>query len=105
VWAGIWFLAVASALAYASIVWWGHAEVERMRDPMVFPVLWNFYYALLALVTGGMAAALTVADQVHALTPLFWAAWGIYGIVGWFVWRALINWWGRITLRSSVGGR
>lgn len=102
---GLLFLAVAAAMGYAAVSWWRRAEVERMRDPMVFPFLWNFYYAFLALITGGLATGIVMpyVPSRHSSTELSLILWGIFALIGWFVWRVIVLWIGKSAFRWGPG--
>lgn len=105
---GVEYMAIAAAFGYAAMTWWYRAESERMRDPMVFPFLWNLYYAALALLTGGMGSVIVIhfyfASSASSL-PLY-VFWSIFALVGWFVWRWAHLWIGRrTTLRWGPGIR
>jgi hypothetical protein len=41
----------AVLIARWGLKWWEHAPLERFYDPFMFLMLWNFYYAFLAIVT------------------------------------------------------
>ncbi len=105
---GVEYVAMAAVFGYAAMTWWHRAESERMRDPMVFPFLWNLYYAALALLTGGMGAAIVMHFYYQSsVSPLpLYVFWSIFALGGWFFWRWAHLWIGRrTTLRWGPGVR
>jgi hypothetical protein len=90
----LWFLAVSVGFILLARVWWQRAREERMQDPFFFPVLWNYYYAVLALFTG----FITTGFLFHGGGPSaagFFPVYGVVSAVEWFGWRWALSQSGR----------
>ena len=101
---GLLFFGIAAVMAYAGINWWGRAQMERMRDLVVFPFLWNFYYAFISIISGAVGTALVEA-YFPVVRPAWvgYCLWGVLSLVGWFVWRGITLRLGRTVLHWGPG--
>ena len=92
----------AVLIARWGLKWWEHAPLERFYDPFMFLMLWNFYYAFLAIVTALVVGLLLTSKySLRAWEFVTFAL--LVAVPAWFVWRWLIILIGRTKLRWRAG--
>lgn len=92
----LYFLAWAVFMVYWAFRWWEEVPTERFGSTFFYPKLWNYYYALLALVSGFVASLFVFSRRVTtSLPPSFYVTYGVLSVAGWFFWRAVYHRWGR----------
>ncbi|PSR33050.1 MAG: hypothetical protein C7B46_11655 [Sulfobacillus benefaciens] len=82
--------------------WWEHAPLERFYDPFMFLMLWNFYYAFLAIVTTVVVG--TLVTSKYSLNIWEFVVFSlVVAVSSWFMWRWLIILIGRTRSRWGAG--
>lgn len=108
-WVGVvyagYFLAWAIFVGNRALKWWDRAPWERFHDPVYFPVMWNFFYALWALLSGLVLTmvGLLLFSPTGTTTVNFLVGSLIIAVPGWFFWRRFTWFLGRTRLGWEPG--
>lgn len=82
------FLAWTGFMLWLGLRAWERAPFERLSDGVFFPVLWNFYYLVLAL--GSALFVITVVTHGTVTGASWLVSYLALTVAGWFFWRAAL---------------
>jgi len=85
----LYFLVWAVFMGYRALKWWNTVPTERFGSTFFYPQLWNFYYALLALVSAYVMALILSQPLMPQLGTPFYVSYGTLSVLAWFFWRAM----------------
>jgi hypothetical protein len=85
----LYFLVSTVFIGYRAFKWWNAVPTERFGSTFFYPQLWNFYYALLALVSAFVMALILSQPLMPQRGIPFYVSFGTLSVFAWFFWRAM----------------